>query len=404
MSHVPPPEGTLVKGISELFTPHVAVAGAAMALQDGHVAWVGEETALPKAYAAWPAVDLGGSAVIPGLVDSHTHLVWAGDRLDEYLMRARGTPYEEVLAAGNGIHRTVEATRAASESALLLAAMRRASSFLRNGVTAIEVKSGYCLDTEGELRMLQVARRLGAEGPQRVTTTLLAHVPPRDTPRGAYVDAFVTETLPEAARRGLADAVDVFCDEGAFTLAETRRILEGALELGLRVKAHAEQLTHTGAARLVAELGGVSADHLELATAADLDALAAAGTVATFLPVAALLLRRPTPSRATVMASGVNVAIASDHNPGSSPVFGLLPALHLAVATLGMSVEETLVSATANAGLALGQPTWGTLSPGAVADYLVVDSPRALTPLYTWGAPSLKEMVIGGHTVWRKDG
>lgn len=396
--------GTVVKGIGELYTPDRLIRSAAMALRGGSVVWVGEEATLGGEHVDWPAVDLGGNAVIPGLVDSHTHLVWAGDRLDEYLRRARGASYAAALTAGDGIHATVRATREASEAALLLAARRRAGAFLRSGVTAMEVKSGYGLTTEAELRMLRVARRLGEEGPQRITTTLLAHVPELGVARDAYVDAFVTETLPEAARQGLADAVDVFCDEGAFTLAESRRILEAALTLGLPVKAHAEQLTHTGAARLVAELGGLSADHLELATEGDLAAMAGAGTVATFLPVAALLLKRSPPPREVVRASGVRVALASDHNPGSAPVYGLLPALQLAVATLGMSVEDVLVAGTANAAAALGRPSWGRLEPGSVADYLVVDSPRALTPFYTWGAPSLKEMVIGGQTVWRKDG
>jgi len=404
MSDATAATGMLIKGISELYTPHEAVPNAAMAVADGRVAWVGAEAAVPLRFSTWPSVDLGGNAVIPGLVDSHTHLIWAGDRLDEYLLRARGASYAEILAAGGGIHETVTATNDASEPTLLMLARRRAGAFLRGGVTALEIKSGYGLTTEGELRMLRVARRLGEEGSQRVTTTLLAHVPDKSLPRGDYLERFLSETLPEAARLRLADAVDVFCDEGAFTLAETRRILEAALTYGLKVKAHAEQLTHTGAARLVAELGGVSADHLELATADDLAALAAAGTVATFLPVAALLLRRPTPEMAAVRASGVRVAVASDHNPGSSPVFGLLPVLQLAVAIWGMSVEEALVAGTANAGLALDRPEWGNLAVGSVADYLVIDSPRALTPLYTWGSPSLKEMVIGGRTVWRKDG
>ncbi len=399
-----PLTGMLVKGISELYTPHEAVPAAAMAVADGRVAWVGAEQALPAPFSTWPSVDLGGNAVIPGLVDSHTHLVWAGDRLDEYLMRARGASYAEILAAGGGIHETVAATNDASEATLLLLARRRAGSFLRGGVTTLEIKSGYGLSTEGELRMLRVARRLGEEGSQRVTTTLLAHVPDKDMARGDYLERFLSETLPETVRLGLADAVDVFCDDGAFTLSETRRILEAALSYGLKIKAHAEQLTHTGAARLVAELGGVSADHLELATGEDLAALAAAGTVATFLPLAALLLRLPTPAIAEVRASGVKVAVASDHNPGSSPMFGLLPVLQLAVAVWGMSVEEALVAGTANAGLALGRPEWGRLAVGSVADYLVIDSPRALTPFYTWGSPSLKEMVIGGRTVWRKDG
>lgn len=404
MSPATHPDGTLVKGISELYTPHEVLERPAFAVRDGRIIWLGREDDVPAEHSGWPALDLAGHAVIPGLVDSHTHLVWAGDRLEEFLMRAKGADYAEVLAAGGGIYRTVSATREASEATLLLLARRRAVAFMHGGVTALEIKSGYGLDTETELRMLRVARALGEEGPQRVTTTLLAHVPDRAVPRQRYLEQFLTETLPEAVRLGLADALDVFCDAGAFTLAETRRLLEAGLGLGLAVKAHAEQLTHTGAARLVAELGGVSADHLELATEEDLRALAAAGTVATLLPVAALHLRKPLPTAAMLRASGVKVAVASDHNPGSAPVYGLLPALRLAVALVGLSVEEALTAGTANAGLALGRPEWGTLAPGSVADYLVVDSPRALTPLYTMGKSSLREMVIGGRSVWRRDG
>ncbi len=394
----------LVKGISELLTPHTAIVDAAMATEGERVAWVGPESEVPAEYSRWPTLDLGGRAVIPGLVDSHTHLVWAGDRLDEYVLRSEGVSYAELLAAGGGIQKSVASTRAATENGLLMLARRRAGSFLRGGVTALEIKSGYGLDTESELRMLRVARQLGEDGPQRVTTTLLAHVPDPDVDRHVAVDRFVAETIPEAARTGLADAVDVFCDEGAFTLAEAERILEAGLRHGLKVKAHAEQLTHTGAARLVAALGGVSADHLECATSDDLTAMAEAGTVATILPVAAMLLRKPVPSASILRSSRVTYAVASDHNPGSSPVFGLLPALQLAIATAGLTVREALIAGTANAGKALGEPSWGTLHAGSHADYLVVDSPRALMPLYTWGSPSIKEMVIGGRSVWRKDG
>lgn len=395
---------TLVKGISELLTPHTALTGAAMALEGERVAWVGLETQVPPEYSAWPTLDLDGRAVIPGLVDSHTHLVWAGDRLDEYVLRSQGVSYAELLAAGGGIRNTVAPTRAASENGLLMLARRRAGAFLRGGVTAMEIKSGYGLDTESELKMLRVARKLGEDGPQRVTTTLLAHVPDPDVERRFAIDRFVMETLPEAARTGLADAVDVFCDEGAFTLTEARRILEAGLGRGLKVKAHAEQLTHTGAARLVAELGGLSADHLESATKDDFEALAEAGSVATVLPVAALLLKKPVPNADVLRGSGVTFAVASDHNPGSSPVFGLLPALQLAIATSGLTVQEALIAGTANAGKALGRPGWGTLQAGSPADYLVVDSARALMPLYTWGSPTIREMVVGGRSVWRKDG
>lgn len=394
----------LLHGISELYTPALRVPDAALVIDGDSVAWVGERADLPAEYRALAGENLGGRGVLPGLVDSHTHLVWAGSRVKEYVARARGLDYEEVLAAGGGIHATVAATRAAGEGALLALARTRAGAFLRGGVTALEIKSGYGLDTASELSMLRVARELGEQGPQRVTTTLLAHVPNPEVPRGRYVDAFVAETLPEATAQGLADAVDVFCDRGAFTLEETRRILETGSELGLAVKAHAEQLSHSGAAKLVAELGGVSADHLEQSDESDWRALAQAGTVATLLPGAAVILGKPLPTAARMRPTGVKVAIASDHNPGSSPLYGLLPALQLATAVAGFSVEEALVAGSAHAADALGQPRWGRLEPGSHADFLVVDGPDALLPLCSWGHSRLYEMVIGGNSVWRKDG
>lgn len=394
----------VVRGISELYTPHDRVENAAFALKDGSFAWVGPESDLPNDYHEWPAIDLGGSGVIPGLVDSHNHLVWAGSRVDEYVSRSEGATYQEIQAAGGGIMSTVRATREMSEAGLLMLARRRANSFMRGGVTALEVKSGYGLTTEHELRMLRVAKRLKEDGAQRITATLLAHLPDPDVDRERYLDEFISETMPAVKSEGLAEAVDVFIEEGAFTLAEGRRILEAALELGFKVKAHAEQFSNSGAAKLIAELRGLSADHLEVANEADLEALADAGSVATLLPVAATLLRAPIPQATALRSSGVKVAVASDHNPGSSPVFGLLPALQLALATVGLSVHEALVAGTANAADALGQGSWGRIEAGAVADYLVVSGKEALTPLYTWGQPSIKEMVIGGQSIWRSEG
>ncbi len=392
----------LVTGVSELYTPEERVEDAAFVVEGGRFAWVGRSAEAPPAAAALSRVDLGGRGVLPGLVDSHTHLVWDGSRVDEYARRSRGASYEELLAAGGGIHATVRATRAADDDRLLELARRRASAFLRGGVTTLEVKSGYGLTTEEELRQLAVARRLGAEGKQRVTTTLLAHVPDPDLDRARHLDRFVSETVPEAARRGLADAVDVFVDRGAFTLAEARRVLEAGQAAGLQVKAHAEQLTRTGAARLVAALGGVSADHLERATDGDLAALAAAGVVATVLPGAAALLRAGLPAPERFRAAGVRVAVASDHNPGSSPLFGLLPALQLAVAVYGFTVDEALRGATVNAAHALRLSAVGRIAPGAHADFVVADGPEALLPLYAWGEPAVHEVVIGGVTAWRR--
>lgn len=394
----------VVLGISELYTPFIRVPDAAIAIEDGNVAWVGPRRDLPDAFATLPSDDLGGRAVLPGLVDCHTHLVWAGSRLAEYVARSHGEDYEAILARGGGIMATVRATREATEHWLADAAVARARGFLRGGVTAMEVKSGYGLDTENEVKMLRVVRRLAGETQQRVTATLLAHVPDPAVDRTVYLDGFVSETLPEVVRLGLADAIDVFCDRGAFTLSETRRLLEAGAEAGLQLKVHAEQLVNTGAAQLLAELNGASADHLEVATEADFAALAAAGSVATLLPGAAVMLKKRIPPAATLRAAGVTVALASDHNPGSSPLFGLLPALQLASALAGFTVEEALVAGTANAADALRRPAWGRIAAGSVADFLVVAGAEALLPLYSWGDPQLAAVVIGGQTVWSHAG
>jgi imidazolonepropionase len=398
-SRLSPLASRLFTGISELYAPTPRLTDAALAVADGDVVWVGPEAKIPDTYRDWPKTDLGGRGVLPGLVDSHTHLVWAGNRLTEYRQRAAGESYEAILEAGGGIHNTVRATREASEDELVELALKRARIFLAGGVTALEIKSGYGLTLEHELKMLRVIRKLAERTPQRVVSTLLAHVVPQGWQREDYLAMFTRELLPEVARQGLAEAVDVFCDRGAFTLTETRCILEAALEHGSKVKAHAEQLSRTGAARLVAELGGLSADHLEVAAPEDWAALAASGTVGTVLPGAALILRKPFPDARAMWDRGVKVAVATDHNPGSSPLYSLLLALQLATALGGLTLEEALSAGTAHAADALGQGTWGRLRTGSPADFLVVDAPEALQPLYSWGHAPLHGVYIGGALV-----
>lgn len=390
----------LFTGIAELLTPGERIADAVLAVEEGRVAWRGAASDLPERYAAAARTDLGGRGVLPGLVDGHTHLIYAGSRVGEHRRRARGESYEAILEAGGGIHTTVAATNAAGEDELFELARARAATFLRGGVTTLEVKSGYGLEPDAELRMLRVARRLGDALPQRVVPTFLAHVVPKDRPRERYLDVLTGELIPEVARNGLAEAVDVFCDLGAFTLAEARRVLEAGLEHGLEVKAHAEQLEPTGAARLVAELGGLSADHLERAGPADWRALAAAGTVGTLLPGAALLLRKPLPDARAMWDAGVKVAVATDHNPGSSPVTSLLLMLQLTSALGGLALEEALAAGTAHAADALGHPELGRLEPGAAADFLVTTGPEALRPLTEWGPAPLDAVYVGGEAVW----
>ncbi|MCE7985453.1 MAG: imidazolonepropionase [Caldilinea sp. CFX5] len=388
---------TLFTDITELYTPFDRLTDAALVVENGRIAWLGARADLPPAFAEITPTALGNRGVLPGFVDSHTHLVWAGSRLDEYLQRARGESYEAILEAGGGIYNTVTATQRASEEELFQLAQARALHFQREGVSTLEVKSGYGLEPEHELKMLRVIQRLAATLPQHIFPTLLAHVIPKDWTRTAYVDMFCRELIPEVKRAGLATAVDVFCDRGAFTLVEAEQIFTAALDHGLAIKAHAEQIERTGVSQLVAKLHGLSADHLEQSTVEDWQALAAAQTVATFLPGAAVILRKPFPNLRAMQATGVKLAVATDHNPGSSPLYSLVLALQLAVALGGLSVEDALIAGTAHAADALGQPTLGRLAVGAPADFVVVRHERALAPFYTWGHTQLATLYMAGE-------
>ncbi len=387
-------------GIAELYTPFERVTDAAIAVDNGRVAWVGPDSDLPRTYTEWPLEDLDGRGVLPGLVDSHTHAVWAGTRIDEYAMRSRGASYEELMDAGGGIHATTEATQQASEDELVALAQARLERFLSRGVTTVEVKSGYGMEREAELKLLRAIRRVADNGPQRIASTFLAHLIPQTWDRAAYVAMVVEELIPEVADDDWAEAVDVFCDRGAYTLEEARQVLEAGLNLGLSIKAHTEQLSRNGATQMVSELGGLSADHLEKATAEDWLALARSGTVGTILPGAALLLTRSLPDARAMWDAGVKVAVATDHNPGSSPVYSLPLALQLATALGGLSVEESLIAGTAHTADALGKPDLGRLEPGAHADFLVTPGPHALEPFYRWGEVALERAYVAGQPVW----
>ena len=387
-------------GIAELYTPFERLADAAIAVADGRVVWVGPRSDLPNTYAEWPLENLGGRGVLPGLVDSHTHTVWAGTRIDEYAMRSRGADYEELLEAGGGIHATTAATQQASEDELVSLAQSRLEGFLSRGVTTVEVKSGYGMEREDELKMLRAIRSLADNEPQRVVSTFLAHLIPTTWDRADYLAMLTQDLISEIAEDGLAEAVDVFCDRGAYTLDEARWILETGQSQGLDVKIHAEQLTHTGATQLICELGGLSADHLEKATEEDWRALADSGAVGTILPGAALLLTRSLPDARAMWDAGVKVAVATDHNPGSSPFYSLPLALQLASALGGLTVDEALIAGTAHSADALGKPDLGRLDVGARADFLVTDGPNALEPFYRWGESPVRDVYVGGRVVW----
>lgn len=383
----------LIRGIAALWDGSRLHRDAAVLCRDGRFTWVGRDADRPPADGEIDQViDAGGAIGMPGLVDCHTHTTFAGSRADDFTRRLAGETYAQILEAGGGIHSTVRATRAASEAELTALTRARLSAMAALGVTTVEVKSGYGLHLEPELRMLRAAR--AAEGPVRVVLTYLAHVLPPELDRSTYVDAIVAEHLPAVA--GLVDAVDVYCDRGAFTLAETGRIFEAAGALGLRIRVHAEQIEHTGVARLAAERGATSADHLERLDDDGIAAMARAGTVAVLLPAAMVYLRDIAPPVAKLRAAGVPLAVATDFNPGSSPAPDLWAAATLACLTMGLTVEEALAGITRVAALALGRPDLGRVEVGAVADLALYRPPP--------GEPADVRVLVqylGGHRAER---
>lgn len=329
--------------------------------------------------------DMGGRLVTPALIDCHTHLVFGGDRAREFEMRLQGASYEEIARAGGGILSTVTATRAASEDELVASALPRLDALLAEGAATVEVKSGYGLTVADELKMLRAARRLAAERPVRIVTSwLAAHaVPPEYKGRpDAYLDEVAIPGLRQAQAEGLVDAVDGFCEGIAFSVAQMARLFDVAADLGLPVKLHAEQLSHLGGSRLVAERGGLSADHVEYADAADAAALAQAGTVATLLPGAFYTLRETQlPPIAAFRAAGATMALATDCNPGTSPLTSLLLTMNMGATLFRLTPEEALRGVTAHAARALGLTDCGRLEPGLRADLAVwnVAHPAELT-------------------------
>ena len=347
--------------------------------EGGRVTWIGDSGEArargPGRDSAW---DAQGALVTPGLIDCHTHLVYAGHRADDFERRLQGESYEQIAKAGGGILSTVRATRAASVAELEAQALARLDALAAEGVTAIEVKSGYALEREGELRCLRVARELGRKRAVHVSTTLLgAHaVPPEYRGQADDYVAFVCEELiPAAARERLADAVDAFCEAIAFTPAQTRRVFEAARAHGLRVRLHADQLSDGGGAALAAEFGALSADHLEHTGEAGVRALAQAGTVAVLLPVAFYFLRETRrPPVDLLRRHGVPIAVATDCNPGTAPCASILTAMNMACTLFGLTPEEALAGVTTNAARALGTADRGTLEAGQRAEFVVWDA------------------------------
>jgi len=372
----------------------------AVALKGEQIAWVGAESDLPSAYQGGAQHDLGGRLVTPALIDCHTHVVFGGNRAAEFELRLNGASYEEVARAGGGIVSTVAATRDADENTLLQDALRRVDALMFEGVTVVEVKSGYGLDTETELKMLRVARRIAEERPVEVRTSFLgAHaVPPEfKDALDAYIDQVCLPTLRAAHAEGLVDAADGFCEGIAFDTAQIRRVFEEAVRLGLPVKLHAEQLSNIGGTQLAAEFGALSADHVEYATHADAKALARSGTVATVLPGAFYTLREiQVPPIQAFRDHGVPIALATDCNPGSSPLTSPLLTMNMACTLFRMTPLEALLGMTAHAARALGLASRGRIVPGHRADLCVwdVDHPAELS--YRIGFNPLYTRIFGG--------
>ncbi len=381
--------------------PYGLIPDGALVADGEVIAWVGAQSALPSACRHAPTIDLDGATVTPALIDCHTHLIFGGNRAQEFELRLQGASYEAIARQGGGIASTMRATRIVTEDDLVGSALPRLDALLGEGAAVVEVKSGYGLSIADELKMLRAARRLTEERPVHIVTSwLAAHaVPPEyqgmpDT----YIDEVAVRGLTAAHAEGLVDAVDGYCESIAFTPAQIARIFEAADELGLPKKLHAEQLTNLGGAKLAASFHALSADHLEHLDMEGVTAMAQSGTVAVLLPGAYYTLRQSQrPPVQALRAAGVLMAVATDANPGSSPLFSLLLAMNMACTLFGLTAEEALIGTTAAAARALGlHHRYGTLSVGKRADLAVWDIAHPCELAYRLGLSPLSMRVIGG--------
>lgn len=379
----------------------------AVAIADGEVVAVGPTEAVTREYPpenAATELNATGQAVVPGFVDPHTHALFAGDRADEFGARLRGRTYQEILADGGGILRTVRAVRTADDETLRARLRAHLDTALSYGATTVEVKSGYGLDRETECRMLAVIDGVASEHPVDVVATFMgAHAVPEDTERAEYVNRVVDEQLPAVADQGIAEFCDVFCEEGVFTVADARRILEAGTRHGLTPKIHAEEFTRLGGAQLAAEVGAVSADHLLHATPNDATALTDAGVVPVFLPAAAFSLREAYADPTPFQEVDAPIALGTDFNPNCHST-SVPMTVALACLGMGLTPEQALTGVTRNAALALGRDDGtGTLEPGAPGDLVVLDAPSHLHLPYRFGEQQIKTVVKGGEVVATPD-
>jgi imidazolonepropionase len=389
--------------------PGHTIADAAIAVEDRRIAWIGAFADLPRDYAEWHRESLGGAWVTPGLVDCHTHLVYGGQRADEFAQRLAGVSYETIAQQGGGIVSTVHATRAADEDSLFRTAAERLEPLLAEGVTAIEIKSGYGLDLINERKMLRVARQLGERYPVTVYTTFLgAHaLPPEFAGRSDdYIDEVCQRMLPVLAGEGLVDAVDVFCERIGFSVSQSEKVFNAATRFGLPVKMHAEQLSNSGGTALAARYQAISADHLEFLDEAGIMAMKAAGTVAVLLPGAYYFIRETQlPPVDLLRKHQVPIAISTDNNPGTSPITSLLLMMNMGSTLFRLTVPEVLQGVTVHAAQALGRADLhGVLAIGRNADFAVWSCASLAELVYWVGRPLCRMVVRGGEVVFARQG
>jgi imidazolonepropionase len=403
--------GTLITGISQLVTAVGAgpkhgsamreltiVESAAIAISNGLITWKG--AASEWRGRAETTFNAGGRAVVPGLVDPHTHAVWAGDRLSDFESRTSGSTYEEILAAGGGIRSTIRATAAASRDELVALAGPRIKSLIASGATTIEIKSGYGFTPAAELTMLEAIQSLSSTTSARIIPTLLVHIPPVIAAnRSNYMSQVCEELIPEAARRKLATAVDIFVEKEAWQVTETERLLNCAKQHGLAIKLHSDQFHRIGGTELGIYLGALSVDHLEASGPEQIAKIAASSTIATILPGVSLHLGIPAAPGRKLIDAGAAVAVGTDLNPGSSPLFSISEALALSARLNGLTPQQALVAGTINAACALGLSDAGRLEVGSPADLLILQGSDWRELVYTLGTNPVSEVWIGGKRV-----
>lgn len=401
----------LIMGISQLATGEGAgpkrgremralkiIENAAMAVSSGRIAWTGKEKDWTGDATA--KCDVRGCAVVPGLIDPHTHAVWAGDRLDDFEAKTSGRTYESILAEGGGIWSSIRATAMATRDELIALAKPRLKSLIASGATTIEIKSGYGFTPGAELRMLEAIQCLAASLSARIMPTLLIHVPPRErSQRTEYLKQVCEELIPEVARRELATAIDVFVESEAWGVAEAERIFRAAKQSGLAVKLHSDQFHSIGGVELGIRSGALSIDHLEAAGPEQIAQLAGSSTIATIVPGVSLHLGIPAAPGRKLIDAGASVAVGTDLNPGSSPLFSMSSALAFAVRLNGLTAQEGLVAGTINAACALGLRDRGRVEPGCAADFLVLDSSDWRDLVYRLGGNPVREVWIGGRRI-----